>query len=134
MEHSHQPDSSPASSSPLETIKYVDRVYRKDERRYAHTDTDAAIAGSPAERAQPLSDLTKDYDTSWKNYHFVVERDISIESSVSFTLMIQNPELLEACKSVMGTVPGVSWTATPVPVRILSMCKYNSCAHAVSLP
>lgn len=55
----------------------------------------------------------------WQSYCFVVIRTISRkDEDTTFQVVIKSPYLLQACKTVIQEVPGISWNADPLQASV----------------
>jgi hypothetical protein len=60
----------------------------------------------------------------WEKFCFVVIRNVpkDLEHPLYFEIMVKSPDLLTACKAVIGKVKGISWTAIPLKVGCGDFC------------
>lgn len=55
----------------------------------------------------------------WQSYCFVVIRTLSrSDEDPVFQVVIKSSYLVEACKDVIQTIPGISWTAEPLQASV----------------
>lgn len=107
---------SPTSSVQLVNVKYVDHVYNTASNVWEYVDTASDLL---AEAVAPFGTAAGSGD--WQDYCFVVVRRFPVnkrpEDKIAFRIIIKSTYLLQACKSVIGNVSGISWNSDPLEVR-----------------
>lgn len=99
------------------SIKRVDHYYNVGEKAWQHKDTESNV---PAEAAQPLGGVTV-ANNDWDKFDFVIVRKLpdprqTWDHNVTFKVVLKSPLLLNACREVIGEIPGLSWKSKPVQV------------------
>ncbi|TBU30370.1 P-loop containing nucleoside triphosphate hydrolase protein [Dichomitus squalens] len=96
-------------------IKRVDHYWSTWSKSWKYRNTGSGIV---AEAVRPVGNGSD--NDPWANFCFVVVRKIpepnkQLEGAeITFQVVVKSPYLLKACKEVIGTVPGLSWTAEPL--------------------
>ncbi|TFY69766.1 hypothetical protein EVJ58_g253 [Rhodofomes roseus] len=112
-------DASPRPA-PTVRVKRVDHVFNQKSGVWAYKDT--KIKSTP--QVLPGGKTSEGTDI-WQSFCFVVVRKFLRHSEPrdepKVFVTIKSPYLQSACKSVIGEVPGLSWTIEPVelPINIL---------------
>ncbi|KAH9848062.1 P-loop containing nucleoside triphosphate hydrolase protein [Lenzites betulinus] len=100
----------------LADIKYVDQAYNKQSSAWEYVDTESDVL---AEMTTPLGTAVS-YG-AWQDYCFVVVRNIPARRTpgdvITFKIVVISTHLLQACKTVMGDIEGVSWTSDPLELQ-----------------
>nr|VWO96862.1 MSP1 protein-like protein [Ganoderma boninense] len=94
-------------------IKRVDYYWSSWGKSWKYRNTGSGVV---AEAVRPVGNGS-DSDP-WANFCFVVIRKLPDPrreaGEITFQIVIKSPYLLKACKDVVGTIPGLSWTAEPL--------------------
>ncbi len=107
--------------SPNLKIKRVDHFWSTWSKGWKYRNTGSGVV---AEAVRPVGNGTD--NDPWQNFCFVVVRKLpdprtadkpGAAGDITFQIVVKSPYLLKACKDVVGTVPGISWTAEPLEVR-----------------
>ncbi|KAI0816925.1 P-loop containing nucleoside triphosphate hydrolase protein [Trametes gibbosa] len=100
-------------STHLTDIKHVDHVYNAQSNAWEYLDTKSDVL---AEMVTPFGSAVRSGE--WRNYCFAVVRKFPMIQTpgkvITFRIVIISTHLLQACKKVMGSVEGVSWTSDPL--------------------
>ncbi|KAI1788460.1 P-loop containing nucleoside triphosphate hydrolase protein [Ganoderma leucocontextum] len=93
-------------------IKRVDYYWSSWSKSWKYKNTGSGVV---AEAVRPVGNGS---DDPWANFCFVVVRKLPDPhregGKITFQVVIKSPYLLKACKDVIGTIPGLSWTAEPL--------------------
>ena len=109
--------------SPNLKIKRVDHFWSTWSKCWKYRNTGSGVV---AEAVRPVGNGTD--NDPWQNFCFVVVRKLpdprhadrpGPAGEIKFQIVVKSPYLLKACKDVVGTVPGISWTAEPLEVRFV---------------
>ena len=93
-------------------VKRVDHYRSTWSKTWKYRNTGSGVV---AEAVRPVGNGT-DSDP-WQNFCFVVVRKFpEYNLNPTFKVVVKSPYMLKACKDVIGTVPGLSWTAEPLEV------------------
>ncbi|TFK80871.1 P-loop containing nucleoside triphosphate hydrolase protein [Polyporus arcularius HHB13444] len=104
--------------SPNLKIKRVDHFWSTWSKGWKYRNTGSGVV---AEAVRPVGNGTD--NDPWQNFCFVVVRKLPDPRTadkpggagdITFQIVVKSPYLLKACKDVVGTVPGISWTAEPL--------------------
>ncbi|RPD60635.1 P-loop containing nucleoside triphosphate hydrolase protein [Lentinus tigrinus ALCF2SS1-6] len=99
-------------------IKRVDHYWSSWSKGWKYRNTGSSVV---AEAVRPVGNGTD--NDPWQNFCFVVVRKLPDPRNadkpgpggdIKFQIVVKSPYLLKACKDVVGTVPGISWTAEPL--------------------
>ncbi|KAF9449629.1 P-loop containing nucleoside triphosphate hydrolase protein [Macrolepiota fuliginosa MF-IS2] len=92
-------------------VKRVDYYYSWWTRswKYRNTSAKVAVEGFPV-------GASKDGNDPWKDFLFVVVRQIPRQETAEITvkIVVKSPFILKACKDVIQSWPGISWNADPL--------------------
>ena len=103
--------------SPNLKIKRVDHFWSTWSKCWKYRNTGSGVV---AEAVRPVGNGTD--NDPWQNFCFVVVRKIpepnkQLEGAeITFQVVVKSTYLLKACKEVIGSIPGLSWTAEPLEV------------------
>ena len=98
-------------------IKRVDHYWSTWSKSWKYRNTGSGVI---AEAVRPVGNGSD--NDPWANFCFVVVRKIpepnkQLEGAeITFQVVVKSPYLLKACKEVIGSIPGLSWTAEPLEV------------------
>lgn len=96
-------------------IKRVDYYWSSWGKSWKYRNTGSGVV---AEAVRPVGSGSD--NDPWANFCFVVIRKLPDPrregGEITFQIVIKSPYLLKACKDVVGTIPGLSWTAEPLEV------------------
>ncbi|KIJ54637.1 hypothetical protein M422DRAFT_24545 [Sphaerobolus stellatus SS14] len=100
--------------APLTTkVKKVDHFFSKWSQKWKYENSGAKVIPE----LRPLATDSGEKDDPWKQYCFVVVREVPDDGRPAyFKVVIKSPYLLKACVEVVGEVPGLSWNSVPMEV------------------
>ncbi|KAI0325259.1 P-loop containing nucleoside triphosphate hydrolase protein [Cubamyces sp. BRFM 1775] len=106
----------PAPLPPLNLkVKRVDHFYSKWSKVWKYRNTGSSF--NP-EVLLTVGSGNPDGTDPWQSYCFVIVRKLPQSndepSEPTFNVVVKSPYLLTACKDVVQTIPGISWTAEPL--------------------
>ncbi|KAF9449627.1 P-loop containing nucleoside triphosphate hydrolase protein [Macrolepiota fuliginosa MF-IS2] len=93
-------------------VKRVDYYYSWWTRNWKYRNTGAKVAVE----GPPIGATSKDGNDPWKDFLFVVVRQIPRQEAADITvkIVVKSPFILKACKDVIQSWPGISWNADPL--------------------
>ncbi|EKM57275.1 uncharacterized protein PHACADRAFT_183743 [Phanerochaete carnosa HHB-10118-sp] len=108
---------SPAAPPPPPNLKVkrVDHYYSRWSKTWKYKNMGDKVTLETV----PVGAATAAGNDPWQTFCFVVVRTLprhQDESEPTFQVIIKSPYLLQACKDVMQTIPGISWNADPFQV------------------
>ncbi|KAF9487583.1 P-loop containing nucleoside triphosphate hydrolase protein [Pleurotus eryngii] len=93
-------------------LKRVDYYYSKWSKGFKYRNTSSTVTPE----ARPL--IGSDNDP-WKDFAFVIVRTIPKQENLphTFKVVIKSPYILQACKDVIISWPGISWNSEPLELE-----------------
>ncbi len=102
---------------PTLKIKRVDYYYSRWTKGWKYKNMGDKVTPEKV----PLGSTSN--NDAWQSFCFVVVRTLSRnEEEPTFHVVVKSPYLVQAFKTVMQEIRGISWTADPLQVHIYCVC------------
>lgn len=111
----------PSAPLPLPSLKVkrVDYYYSKWSKSWKYKNMGEKVTPETV----PVGAVTG--NDPWQSFCFVVVRSFprqQEDEEPTFQVIIKSPYLLQACKSIIQKIPGISWNAEPLQVNTVDIC------------